>query len=53
MFICKNRTCFTCGEKKLIKHPKVSKFYEPGCLQNFILLFMFLLTVKLVKNSHI
>ena len=27
--------------------------YEKDCLQNSLLLFIFLLTAKLVKNSHI
>ena len=39
--------------ENLVKHRKVLKYYETGCLQKFPLLFMFLLTVKLVKNSHI
>ena len=29
------------------------KYYETDCLQNFLLLFMALLTAKLVKNTHI
>ena len=40
-------------KKNLAKHWKVSKYYETDCLQNFLLLFMFLLTTKFVKNSHI
>ena len=31
---------------------KVSKYYEHDCLQNFILLFMSLLTALIVKGSH-
>ena len=30
-----------------------SKFYENYCLQNFLLDFMSLLTVKFVKSSHL
>ena len=33
----------------MIKHEKVSKYYETDCLQSFILLFMFLLIAKFVK----
>ena len=40
-------------KKNLAKHWKVSKYYETDCLQNFLLLFMFLLTTNFVKNSHI
>ena len=37
----------------LVKHQKVSKNYENDCVQNFLLLFMSLLTPPIVKNSHI
>ena len=37
----------------MVKHQKVSKYYDQYCLQNFILLFMSLLTAPIVKNSHI
>ena len=37
----------------MVKNQKVSKYYETDCLQNFVLLFIFLLTIKFVKNSHI
>ena len=40
-------------KENLIKHLKVSKYYEKDCLQNFLLLFLLLLTAKLVKNGHI
>ena len=40
-------------KKKLVKHQKVSKYYENDCLQNFLLLFRSLLTAKFVKKSHI
>ena len=32
----------------LVKHQNVSKYYEKGCLQNFILLFTSSLTAKFV-----
>ena len=38
---------------KFGKTSKVSKYYETDCLQNFLLLFMLLLTTAFVKNSHI
>ena len=54
MIIRNTRTLFRLWWKEnLVKHPKVSKYYETDCLQNFLLFFMFLLTVKLVKNIHI
>ena len=37
----------------MVKHKKVSKHYDHGCLQNFLLHFMFLLTVTTVKKSNI
>ena len=40
-------------EENLVKHQKDSKYYEHGSLQNFLLLFMFLLTTYFVKNNHI
>ena len=44
MFISKNRTTFHLGQKKkLMKHRKVSKYYDTDCLQEFFFLFMFLL----------
>ena len=36
----------------MVKHQNLSK-YENDCLQNFILLFMSLLTAPTVKKSHI
>ena len=54
MFISNNRPSFHLWWKKnLVKHWKVSKYYETNCLQNFLLLFMFLLTTKFVKNSDV
>ena len=40
-------------KKNLVKHQIVSKYYENEYLQNYILLFMSLLTIKSIKNSHI
>ena len=45
---------FTCGERKIcLTIKQVSKYYKHDCLQNFLLLFMSLLTALIVKNSHI
>ena len=45
---------FPCGEKEtFVKQQKVSKYFENGYLQNFLLPFMSLLTAPIVKNSHI
>ena len=38
---------------KFGKTLKVSKYYEADFLQNFLLLFMFLLTIKFVKKNQI
>ena len=52
--ISSNRTSIHLWRKEnLVKHPKVSKYYETDCLQNFLLFFMFLSTAKSVKSSHI
>ena len=48
-----NTLPFTCGERKICSIIKVPKYYEHDCLQNFILLFIPLLTAFVVKNSHI
>ena len=54
MFRSNNCTLFHFWWKKnLVKHQKVSKYYEIDCLQDSVFLFMFLLTVKFVNNSHI
>ena len=37
----------------MVKHQKVSKYYENDCLQIFPLRFMSLLTASVVKNSRI
>ena len=48
-----NRPSFHLWRKEnLVKHEKVSKYYENDCLQNFLSLFMSLLTAKFVRNSH-
>ena len=36
----------------MVNHQKMS-YYDHGCLKNFLLHFMLLLTVRIVKNSHI
>ena len=38
---------------KFANYQKLWKYYEHDCLQNFLLLFMFLLTALIVKNIHI
>ena len=54
MFMSNNRALFRLwGKENLVKHQKVSKYYENDCLQNSFLLFMSLLTAKFVKNNHI
>ena len=40
-------------KKNLLKHQEVSKYYEGGCVKNFLLLFMSLLTAPIDKNSRI
>ena len=39
--------------ENLLEYQYVSKYYEHGCLENFLWSFMSLLTVLFVKNSHI
>ena len=54
MFISNNCASFHLwGKGNLLKHEKVSKYYESGCMKNLLLLFMFLLTAPIDKNSHI
>ena len=54
MFITNKRASFYLQRKEnVVKHQKVSKYYENDWLQNFFLLFMSLLTDPVVKNSHI
>ena len=51
MFLSNNGPSFHLWWKEnLVKHREVSKYYETDCLQNFILLFMLLLTTKFVKT---
>ena len=40
-------------KQNLVKQQKVSKYYEPDCLQNVLFFFMILLTTDSVKNTHI
>ena len=54
MFITNNHASFHLWWKEnLLNHQKVSKYYEHGCLQNLLSLFMSLLTALVVQNSHI
>ena len=54
MFITNNHTSLHLGSKeKLVKHQKVSKYYEYDCLENSSLLFMRLLIAPTVKKSNI
>ena len=51
-FIINNQTSFHLWWKKdLVKHQKVSIYYHHDCLQNFILLFMSILTAPVVEKS--
>ena len=40
-------------KENYVNHQKFSKFYNHDSLQNFLSLFMSLLTAPIVKNSHI
>ena len=54
MFISNNLTSFHLWWKEnLVKYQKVSKCYENDCVQNFLLLFLSLLTAPVAKNSQI
>ena len=54
MFISNNRAWLCLWWKEnLLKHQRVSKYYENDCLQNLLLHFMSLLTTRFVKNCHI
>ena len=54
MFISNNRTSFhLLGKENLVKHQRVSKYYENDCLQKFSFVIMSLSTAKFVKNDHI
>ena len=56
MFINNNHASF-CSllKEKFVRHQKASKYYDQNfeCLQNFLLLFISLLSVWIVRNSHI
>ena len=53
MCISNIRTTFDFWRKKnFVKHQEVSKHYETDCLKNFLFLFMVLLIINFVKNSH-
>ena len=54
MFVSNKRPSFhMCSKKNLVKHRKVSKYYETGCLQIFLLTFLLVLTTNFVKKGHI
>ena len=54
MFINNNHASFHLPWKEnLVKHQNVSKYYENDCVQNFLMLFMSLVTVPVVKNTHL
>ena len=54
VFISRNHELLHLWSKEnLVKHQKVSKYYEDDFLYSFLLLFMSLLTAPNVKNSHI
>ena len=54
IFISNNRPWFHLWLKEnLVKHQKISKYYENDCLQSFVLLFLSLLATPIVENSHI
>ena len=54
MFIANDHALFDLSRKEnLVKYQKVSKYCEHGCLQSFILIFMSLLTARIVKKSYI
>ena len=54
MFISDNCAFFHLWWKEnLVKHHRVSKYYENGFLQKFLLHYMSSLTAKFVGDSHI
>ena len=54
ILITNNYTSFDLWWKQnLVKQAKVSKYYDHGCLQNFLLRFMSLSTAPVVKNRHV
>ena len=49
MLATKNHASFhLCWKENLVKHQKLSKYYENDCLKNFLLLF----TAPIVKSSY-
>ena len=53
MFMNNNRASFRLWWKEnLVKYREDSNYYENDSLQNFVLLFLSLLTAPTVKNSH-
>ena len=53
MFITNNYNSFLLWQKEnLVKHQKVSKYYDQDCLKNFLLHFVSLLRGLIFKNSH-
>ena len=53
MFVNNNRASFHLWWKEnLVKYREDSNYYENDSLQNFVLLFLSLLTAPTVKNSH-
>ena len=53
MFVTNNLTSLHLWlNENLVKHQKVSKYYDYDCLQNLFFLFMSLLIVPIVKSSH-
>ena len=54
ILITKNGTsCHLWSKETLVKHQKISKYYENNCPTNFILLFLSLLAPPIVKRSQI
>ena len=53
LFITNNHASLhLCWKENFVKYQKVSKYCAHDCLQNFLLLFMFLLIASIIKNSH-
>ena len=51
MFISNNRASFPLwGKENLVRREKISKYYENYCIQNFVWLFISLLTATFVKD---
>ena len=54
MFITNNRASFHLWRKEIfVKHQQMTKYYVNDCLQNFLSLFMSLLTAQVVEKNHI